>query len=95
MLLTDSAKTFFCGLMKPAPAAPLRIRSALRPTDENGHATTEEKLAQLLAAARALRLAYLDASPTKVKADAWLRLAEAIRLASLRERIPHIPFTAA
>lgn len=42
----------------------------------------EEKLTQLLTAARALRLAYLDKAPTQAKAAAWLRLHEAIHFAS-------------
>jgi len=37
---------------------------------------------ELLAAASALSAAYLDAAPTKVKADAWTRLHAAIRAAS-------------
>jgi len=37
---------------------------------------------ELLAAASALSAAYLDAEPTKAKADAWIRLRAAIRAAS-------------
>jgi hypothetical protein len=39
----------------------------------------ETGFAELLGAASALSAAYLDAEPTKAKADAWLRLRAAIR----------------
>jgi len=42
----------------------------------------ESGFAELLGAAKALSTAYLDKEPTKVKADAWLRLRAAIRAAS-------------
>jgi hypothetical protein len=42
----------------------------------------ETGFAELLAAANALSRAYLDAEPTKAKADAWTRLRAAIRDAS-------------
>jgi hypothetical protein len=42
----------------------------------------ETGLPELLDAAKALSSAYLDAEPTKAKADAWTRLRAAIRAAS-------------
>lgn len=42
----------------------------------------ETGFAELLAAAKALSHAYLDAEPVKAKADAWMRLRAAIRAAS-------------
>jgi len=42
----------------------------------------ESGFAELLAAASALSSAYLDAEPTKTKAQAWDRLHAAIRAAS-------------